>query len=90
VTKEPATDLFAPRFQEAGYAVLAFDYRHLGESGGEPRQVARVEDQLADWRAAMSSPRRCPVSRRLLCGRSPCPVGTSFSSLRSILESPQR
>ncbi len=53
VTKEPATDLFAPRFQDAGYAVLAFDYRHLGESGGEPRQVARIGDQRADWRAAI-------------------------------------
>ena len=41
VTKEPGTDVFASRFHEAGFSVLAFDYRHLGESGGEPRQVAR-------------------------------------------------
>ena len=27
--------------------------RHLGESGGEPRQVARVGEQLADWQAAI-------------------------------------
>src|ERR1700733_13657032 len=39
VTKEPGTDLFAKRFHEAGFSVLAFDYRHLGESGGQPRQV---------------------------------------------------
>ncbi|QNE23031.1 alpha/beta hydrolase [Kribbella qitaiheensis] len=53
VTKEPGTDRFAQRFHEAGFSVLAFDYRHLGESGGEPRQVARVGEQLADWRAAI-------------------------------------
>jgi len=53
VTKEPGTDLFAKRFHKAGFSVLAFDYRHLGESGGEPRQVARVAEQLADWQAAI-------------------------------------
>jgi pimeloyl-ACP methyl ester carboxylesterase len=54
VTKEPGTDLFAERFQRAGFGVLAFDYRRFGESGGEPRQVAWVGDQLADWQAAIS------------------------------------
>lgn len=53
VTKEPGTDLFAQRFHKAGFAVLAFDYRHLGESGGQPRQVARIREQLADWQAAI-------------------------------------
>src|SRR5690242_2140673 len=53
VTKEPGTDLFARRFHEAGYGVLAFDHRHFGESGGRPRQVLRVGAQLADWRAAI-------------------------------------
>jgi pimeloyl-ACP methyl ester carboxylesterase len=54
VTKEPGTDQFAARFQEAGFAVLAFDYRRLGESGGEPRQVVRIGDQLDDWQAAIA------------------------------------
>src|SRR5579871_1490645 len=49
VTKEPGTDLFAARFRDAGFAVLAFDYRCFGESGGGPRQVARIGGQLADW-----------------------------------------
>src|ERR1700722_73749 len=39
VNKEPGTDLFARRFHAAGFTVLAFDYRHLGESGGQPRQI---------------------------------------------------
>jgi pimeloyl-ACP methyl ester carboxylesterase len=50
----PGTDLFAERFNEAGFTVLAFDYRHLGESGGQPRQVVGVRKQLADWRAAIA------------------------------------
>jgi len=54
VTKEPGTDRFAGRFNDAGFAVLAFDYRHLGESGGQPRQVQRVREQLADWQAAIA------------------------------------
>jgi uncharacterized protein len=53
VTKEPATDLFAKRFHDAGYTVLAFDYRRMGESGGEPRLVLAVKDQIADWQAAI-------------------------------------
>jgi len=53
VTKEPGTDRFARRFHDAGFGVLAFDYRHLGESGGRPRQVVSVREQLADWRAAV-------------------------------------
>ncbi|HEY3866865.1 MAG TPA: alpha/beta hydrolase [Actinocrinis sp.] len=53
VTKEPATDLFAARFHAAGFGVLAFDYRRLGESGGQPRQIVRVGEQLADWAAAL-------------------------------------
>jgi len=54
VTKEPGTDMFARRFHDAGFAVLAFDYRHLGESGGQPRQVVRVSEELADWQAAIA------------------------------------
>jgi uncharacterized protein len=53
VTKEPATDRFAARFHAAGYSVLAFDYRHIGGSGGKPRQVVWVREQLADWEAAL-------------------------------------
>jgi uncharacterized protein len=54
VIKEPGTDRFAKRFQDAGYTVLAFDYRHLGESGGTPRQLVRITQQLADWQATIS------------------------------------
>jgi pimeloyl-ACP methyl ester carboxylesterase len=53
VTKGPGTDLFAKRFNAAGFTVLAFDHRHLGDSGGEPRQIVRIHEQLADWQAAI-------------------------------------
>jgi pimeloyl-ACP methyl ester carboxylesterase len=60
VTKEPGTDPFAQRFHDAGYTVLAFDYRHLGESGGRPRQLVRMGDQLADWQAAIAFAQTLP------------------------------
>jgi pimeloyl-ACP methyl ester carboxylesterase len=46
-------DPYAERFAAAGLTVLAFDYRHFGDSGGEPRQLLDVGRQLDDWRAAI-------------------------------------
>jgi quorum-quenching protein AidA len=43
----------AERFAKAGFAALTFDYRSFGESGGKPRQLVGIEDQLEDWRAAI-------------------------------------
>ncbi len=51
---------FADRFAEAGLAVLTFDYRHLGESGGEPRQIVDVRKQRADLRRAVAFARSHP------------------------------
>ncbi|WP_036526568.1 alpha/beta hydrolase [Nocardia sp. NRRL WC-3656] len=60
VPKEPATDQFARRFNDAGFAVLAFDYRRVGESGGQPRLAFSARDQLDDWQAAIDSARTLP------------------------------
>jgi fermentation-respiration switch protein FrsA (DUF1100 family) len=60
VTKEPGTDLFAQRFHDAEFTVLAFDYRRFGESGGQPRQIARIGEQHADWQAAIEFARTLP------------------------------
>ncbi|WP_377268018.1 alpha/beta hydrolase [Peterkaempfera sp. SMS 1(5)a] len=60
VTKEPGTDVFARRFHDDGFSVLAFEHRRLGESGGMPRQVVRVKDELADWQAAIACARGLP------------------------------
>ena len=43
---------FKTAFCNAGYAVFAFDYRHFGESGGEPRQVLNPWREVEDWLAA--------------------------------------
>jgi len=53
-TKDMGLESYAIRFHEAGFAVLAFDYRHLGESEGEPRQLIWIPYQLVDYKAAIS------------------------------------
>ena len=40
---------FAQRFAERGLAVFTFDYRHWGESAGEPRQLLIPQKQKQDW-----------------------------------------
>ncbi|BDT93029.1 alpha/beta hydrolase [Nocardia sputorum] len=41
-------------FSDAGFAVLAFDFRHLGESGGQPRQLVSRRRYAADVDAALA------------------------------------
>lgn len=55
--KEARLDAYAERFAAAGHAALAFDYRHHGDSGGEPRLLIDVRRQQADWRAAIAHAR---------------------------------
>ena len=55
--KEARLDAYAERFAAAGYAALAFDYRHFGSSGGEPRQLISIGRQHEDWRAAVAHAR---------------------------------
>jgi len=58
--REMRLDAFARRFRDAGYAVLVFDYRHFGDSGGEPRQLLDIPRQLEDWAAAVEHVRGLP------------------------------
>src|SRR6478735_2776181 len=51
---------FAERFQAAGYACLVFDYRHFGDSEGEPRELLSIDRQRDDWRAAVAHARTLP------------------------------
>ena len=44
----------AERFASAGFAALVFDYRHFGDSGGDPRQVLDIREQYEDWDAAIA------------------------------------
>lgn len=52
-TKALGLQAYAIRYQEAGFAVFAFDFRYLGESGGEPRQLVWIPYQLEDFAAAV-------------------------------------
>lgn len=52
-TRDAGLPRFARRFQEAGFLVLVFDYRHFGGSDGEPRQLLSVRRQVEDWHAAL-------------------------------------
>ena len=45
---------FAERFAAAGFAGLAIDYRHFGDSGGEPRGLVTGARQRQDLRAALA------------------------------------
>ncbi len=50
-------DAFAERFAAQGFACLVFDYRHFGESGGEPRQLLDIDHQQEDWHSALAHAR---------------------------------
>jgi uncharacterized protein len=54
LTRNDGIPEYATRFADAGFAVLAFDYRHWGESEGEPRRWVSLARQLEDWHAAVN------------------------------------
>lgn len=45
---------YAPRMAAQGYAVLRFDYRHFGESEGEPRNLLLPLQEVDDVRNALT------------------------------------
>ena len=53
-TRDQRLDAFAERFAQAGLAALVFDYRHFGDSGGEPRQLLDIKKQQQDYEAALA------------------------------------
>ena len=54
MTRDDGLSAFAERFAGVGITALTFDFRHLGASGGEPRQVIDTGRQHVDFRAAVS------------------------------------
>ncbi|HXY67071.1 MAG TPA: alpha/beta hydrolase [Mycobacterium sp.] len=44
---------FAERFACAGFAAVVFDYRHWGDSTGQPREFLSIRRQLEDYRTAL-------------------------------------
>jgi dienelactone hydrolase len=54
LTRHDGLPPYAERLARAGAAVLVFDHRYLGDSGGEPRQRFRTRDQREDWLSAVA------------------------------------
>lgn len=65
---------YADRFQAAGYACLVFDYRHFGDSEGQPRQLLDIKKQQQDWQAAIDFIQKRPE----VDGQQVVLWGTSF------------
>jgi pimeloyl-ACP methyl ester carboxylesterase len=61
LTRHDSLDWYAEVFAAAGLAVLVFDYRHFGDSGGEPRQRFRRRLQVEDFHNAISFARAQPA-----------------------------
>ena len=51
--KEQASGLYAQNMAERGFITLAFDPSYVGESGGEPRNVASPDINTEDFSAAV-------------------------------------
>ena len=73
-TRACALDPYARAFVAAGFHVLLFDYRCLGDSDGLPRQVVSIPGQLEDWAAAIRFARALP-------GVDPARIGLWGTSL---------
>ncbi|MEQ1311995.1 alpha/beta fold hydrolase [Acinetobacter sp. XH1639] len=72
-TRKMRLTAFAERFVAEGYACLVFDYRHFGDSDGQPRQLLDIGHQLTDWKAAIHYARSLPNidhSKIILWGKS--------------------
>ena len=54
MTRHDGMPRFASCFAERGIAALTFDFRHLGDSDGEPRQLIDYQRQCDDLAAAVS------------------------------------
>jgi hypothetical protein len=54
--KEMIMPTVGERFAAAGITALSFDYRHFGESEGEPRSLLNPMAQVRDIRASAAAP----------------------------------
>jgi pimeloyl-ACP methyl ester carboxylesterase len=59
-TRDSGLEEYAEELSAAGYDALLFDFRHLGDSDGEPRQLVSPKLQLDDFRAAVAHARGLP------------------------------
>ncbi|MDF1821994.1 MAG: alpha/beta fold hydrolase [Alcanivoracaceae bacterium] len=74
-TRSSGIEPFAEAFCQAGYCVFLFDYRHFGDSEGEPRQLLNPGREVEDWLAALAFVRQHDA----VDAANVCLWGTSFS-----------
>jgi pimeloyl-ACP methyl ester carboxylesterase len=77
---------FAERFVKAGFAVVRFDYRGFGKSGGQPRRVVDGKEHVKDWVAAIDA-----ISKRAdVNGQRLGIWGTSYSGGQVLVAGAER
>ncbi|OPX12380.1 alpha/beta hydrolase [Mycobacterium sp. AT1] len=59
-TQDSGLHPFAEAFASAGADAITFDYRHFAGSGGVPRQLVSITEQLQDYQAVVDHARRLP------------------------------
>lgn len=52
--KEQMSDRYASRLAKEGFVTLDYDFRHYGESDGEPRQLESAASKMADNKSAIN------------------------------------
>lgn len=57
-TRDDGLPAYAEAFRDAGYVVVLFDYRHLGASTGQPRQLVDIGRQHEDYHTVIAWARR--------------------------------
>lgn len=80
-TRDVALPDFALAFADAGMAVLVFDYRGFGASGGVPRGLVDPWRQGEDWRAALAFGR----AQRAVDGSRVALFGTSLGAGHALI-----
>ncbi len=86
-------DAFAQRFSQAGITAVAFDYRHFGDSSGEPRGLISIAEQLKDWREVLKyvtqldgvDPERIAIWGTSFAGGHAISLAASESSIAAVI-----
>ncbi|HEU4406346.1 MAG TPA: dienelactone hydrolase family protein [Polyangiaceae bacterium] len=84
--KEQVTGVYAGALARRGFAALAVDHRHFGESGGEPRQYEHHGRKVDDLRAALAELSRRPEVDPERLGLVGVCLGAGYAAWAAALE----
>lgn len=82
--KEQMASNYAPHLADAGFAVLTFDFRGFGESGGEPRDVESAASKAEDIRSAIRFLQDNKYSDASRIGILPICASSGYTALAAI------